>query len=183
MLRHLCNLSRKMVHQIAAEYANSHYDCSCSYFTRKYSISKSTFYNLLKKAIKEGIVSDRTAKLIAEKSSYNSYLKAGEPGKIRSEKYHRWLFQQRSTFLLSITQSRKLAEEYANSHLPKAEFCKSFLITTELFDRTLNRAIIECWISDDVFNMLKQKSFRIHGDSERIVSFWKRLEAKRLSRK
>ena len=99
MSRQLKDFSRAQLYKIAFLYATTDHDCSYRYFEKEYQISPSTFYSILRKAVVENIVPDSIVEKMANKSAYNSFLKAGVPARQRSEKYYRMLRLKRKEYI------------------------------------------------------------------------------------
>ena len=66
MARQVKDFSRAQLYKIAFRYATSEHDFSHSYFENECKISKSTFYNILQKAVVENIVSDNIVEKMAK---------------------------------------------------------------------------------------------------------------------
>ena len=174
MARQVKDFSRAQLYKIAFQYATSEHNFSHSYFENECQISKSTFYNILKKAVVENIVPDNIVEKMAKKAVYNSSLRAGTAGRQRSERYYSSLRQKRRVYMLPKKKAIDLTESYAESKLTKIEFCKRNYITPKLFDRTLLKAIIENWVSDDIFEKLQKKSIQKNSKRD-VTEFWEKL--------
>lgn len=85
MLKTVKDFSREQIHGIAWRYATSGFELSHRYYEGEYEISQSTFYNLLKKAVIENVVSDEIVEKMAKKSASNSLYSAGRKGQKNSE--------------------------------------------------------------------------------------------------
>lgn len=174
MTKQVKDFSRARLYTVAFRYATSEYDFSHSYFEREYEISKSTFYSILQKAVIENIVPDAIVEKMAKKAAYNSFLKAGKPGRQRSENYYRFLRQKRKVYMLPKEKAIDITVRYAESKLAKKEFCKRNYLTQTLFDRTLLKAIVGNWISDDIFEKLRRKSIQKNSKRD-VTEFWEKL--------
>lgn len=175
MQRTVKDFSRKELHDLAVRYANSDTEFSHSYYEKEFGVSKETFYNALKKAVVENIVDNATVKKMAKKAAYNSFCKAGTGGRKRSERYYEHLIQKRKIYMLPKKETVDLTTKYSESALTKEEFCMKNYITTSLFDRTLVKATADCWVSDEVFAALREKSLR-KSNKPQVIAFWETLE-------
>lgn len=178
MKRTAKDFSRKMICEIATAYANTKVQYSYRYFCEEYQISKSVFYKLLERAIVENIVGDATVERMSRKAAFNSAGKAGTGGAIRSNVHYRNLLSRRRTYTLEKEEAISWTEKYANDILDKKTFCMKNHITVRLLDTTILRAVMYNWVTDEIFDMLKQKSLRRKADTETLL-FWKELESLR----
>lgn len=169
------DFSRKQIWEIANSYANTGYEYSHDYYEREYKISKSTFYTILEKAVIEHIVNLDIVELMCKKAAYNSGVKAGEAGYERSIKHYDYLKKKRAQYRVSKKQAVHLTIKYSESKLLKNEFAKENYISTKMLDIIFKDAIINCWVSDEVVNKLKQKSLR-QDSSQRVLNFWFKIE-------
>jgi len=182
-MKRLTDFSRAQIEKIATEYAMSEPAYDHSPFELAYDISKSTFYNLLDKAIIESIVGEGIARKIGQKASMNSSVKAGRNAGIRSKIHNANLMKKRETFTFSKVEAKKVATKYAKSSLNKEAFCKSNCITKKLFDNALVRAIAECWIDDKTYEAIKSKALRNNGNSSSTCELFRKLDEMRNNHK
>ena len=168
------NFSRKKIWEIATEYANTVDAYSRDYYSREYGISYSTFYTLLERAVIESIVDEETVQNMARKAGNNAAGKAGEGARRRSEKHYEYLLLKRNMYILPKTEAMEYTIKYAYSAYDKRIFCKENYIGTKLFNRTVYKAVLENWVSDEVVIKLKEKSLQ-KNNSEKVLAFWERL--------
>lgn len=168
------NFSRKQIWEIATKYANTNCAYSRDYFSREYDINYSTFYKLLERAVIESIVDEATILRMADKAAHNSDNKAGEGARKRSQKHYEYLILKRKVYILPKKEAINLTTNYANSVLAKPAFLRNNFMDAKLFDRTLYKAILENWVSDEVVEKLKTKSLR-YDSSEKVIAFWDQL--------
>ena len=169
------DFSRKKIAEIATQYAQTNFAYSHDYFSREYGISKATFYTVLEKAVIENIVDDKTVELMAKKAAYNSQTKAEEAGKQRSRKHYDYLTLKRHQYMPSKEQAIIWTTEYARCKYNKNDFTTKNFITNALLNRVIYKAIVENWVTDDVVNLLKEKSLG-KDNSEKVIEFWKNIE-------
>lgn len=176
------DFSRNDIYKIATDYANTSAEYSYQYFCREYEISKGTFYTVLEKAVIENIVDSNTVIAMAKKAKSNSENKAGKRCGNRSQKHYEYLIQKRRIYMLGKKESVEWTEKYAQSNLDKLGFCSKNHITRQLLDRTILKATIDNWISDEIFNLLKQKSLK-KNSTAKVLEFWEKLESFRQGNK
>ena len=169
------NLSRKTIAEIATRYAQTNFLYSHEYFSREYEISKSTFYATLEKAVVENIVDDKIVEQMAQKAAYNSKVKAGEAGKHRSRKHYERLLLKRRQYMPSKEQAIIWTNEYAKFQYHKKDFATKNFITIALLNKVIHKSIVENWITDDVVELLKNKSLS-KENSEKVTKFWENIE-------
>lgn len=167
--------SRKMIFIIATEYAETDAERSYQYFCQRYNISKSTFYAILERAVVENIVQDETVEKMAAKAGFNSGEKAGKGARKRSNKHYAKLQQRREEFVLPKKASIEYVSNYAKSAQNNKEFARRNYISLKLLNRTILKAIVNSWISEDVFYLLKAKSCKEYGTAK-VHEFWEQLE-------
>lgn len=168
--------SRSEVWEIATRYATSKY--SHTNFEEEYQSSRSSFYTVLDRAAIENIVDAETVTAMEERAKYNAEVKAGIPGAIRSEKHYSYLRKKRKEYMLPKEKAIEMAITYAESLYSKKLFCRRFHITEQLLDRTLYKAIVDNWVSDEVVKQLKAKSLKLNG-GESTIKFWEQLKTYR----
>jgi hypothetical protein len=168
------DFSRRMIYKIAAEYAATSGDYSYRYFCKEYSISKSTFYKILEKAIIESIVPISIANNMANKAKYNSEQKAGKGGRGRSHNHYEYLKKKRATYMLPKSKAIEFVVKYARCDIPKEKFAEKYYIEKGLLNRTILKAIIENWVSDGVVKDLREKSLKYHP-GENTIQFWEQV--------
>lgn len=168
--------SRNEVWEIATRYATSKY--SHTDFEVAYQSSRSSFYTVLDRAVIENIVDAETVIAMEERAKYNSEVKAGKPGAIRSEKHYAFLRKKRKEYMLPKEKAIEMTITYAESLYSKKLFCRRIHISERLLDRTLYKAIVDNWVSDEVVNLLKAKSLKLNGD-ESTIKFWEQLKTYR----
>ena len=179
------SFSRKQIFQIAKAYALSDY--SHVHFEKEFHCSSHTFYKLLHLAVEQCIVDDRLAQKIMEKASENSRKKmleksgskeAADCAAARVRKSWQKEIKQRRFFTFTKKDTQKIVTQYATNSLSKNEFCKRNYISPVLFDRTLKKAIINSWISDELVAKLLLKAEQFHGKCK-ADSFFQALIQKR----
>jgi len=168
--------SRKEVWEVATRYATSKY--SHNDFEEEYQSSRSSFYTVLDRAVIENIVDSDTVGLMEARAKYNSEVKAGKPGEIRSEKHYSYLKKKRKEYMLSKEEAIKITITYAESPYSKKQFCRRIHISEQLLDRTIYKSIIDNWVSDEVVMLLKVKSLKLNG-GEATIKFWEQLKSYR----
>lgn len=171
------DFSRKQIHAIAEKYACYGMEYSHKYFSREYKITEKTFYNLLEKAVIEGIVSDSTVEKMKQKAMSNAYKAAGENARIRSSKHYNYLICKRKEYRLNKKKTIELVTKYANLPLRKDEFAKENFITISLLNRTIRESIVQNLVSDKIVEKLKEKSLnKFQGkELEKVQRFWKKI--------
>lgn len=132
-------------------------------------------YSLLEKAVIENVVDNSIVELMAAKAAYNSSIKAGGAGRIRSEKHYTYLKQRREQYMLTKEQAIDFTSEYAKSDLSKEDFCRSKFLTIALLNRTISKAIIESWVSDNIVDVLKEKSLK-KSSTKKVLDFLEKIE-------
>lgn len=168
------DFSQKEIWEIATHYANTDFSYSHEYFSKEYDISQDVFYNLLEKAVSKCIVSDYIVKKMAIKAATNAKSKAGEAGEGRSRRHYENLIKKRKSYMLPKETAINLTISYANCVTTREKFLRSNFIDKRLFERTLLKAIIENWVSDEVVTQIKEKSLRTH-DEEKTIKFWDKI--------
>lgn len=169
------DLSRKKIAEIATQYAQTNFAYSHDYFSREYAISKGTFYTALEKAVIENIVDDKTVEQMAAKAAYNSQVKAAEAGKQRSKKHYDYLLLKRRQYMPSKEQAIIWTTEYANCKYHKNDFATKNFITVALLNRVIYKAIVDSWVTDDIVELLKEKSLS-KEQSQKVIKFWENIE-------
>lgn len=176
------DFSRYEIWCIATSYANTNSANSHEIFEKEYEISTGTFYTLLEKAVVENIVDNETVLKMEEKARNNSEAKAGSAGAIRSERHYNFLKEKSKQYMLVKQDAISITKKYAESILYKKAFCKANYITEQLLDRTILKAIIDNWISDETVDKLKAKSLR-QNNGEYVLKFWEKVEKIRENKK
>ena len=176
------DFSRYEIWCIATSYANTNSANYHEELERKYEISSGTFYNLLEKAVVENVVDIETVLKMEEKAKYNSKVKAGVAGEIRSEKHYDCLKKKRKDYMLPKQDAINITKKYAESNLYKKDFCQENHITERLLDRIILKTIIESWITDELVEKLKTKSLR-QNSSEAVLKFWEQTKKFRENKK
>ena len=182
-MKRLKDFSRAQIKKIATEYAETDLQYTHSYFETEYEMSESTFFNMLDKAIIESIVDSEIAIKIGEKAAKNSEEKAGEYAAKRGRKHNSHLMMKREIFKFSKTEAKKIAVRYAKSPLSKKEFCKQNAIEVHLFDDALVRTISENRISDDIYQLIKEKALKNHNNSPKACELFQKLDTMRNNHK
>lgn len=166
--------SRTEIWEIATRYANTGLAYSHEFFEKEYTISRSTFYAILEKAVIESCVDMNIVKKMTIKASSNSEKKAGIAGKKRSEKHYEELIHQRARYMLPKKDAINWTIKYAETNLPKEAFSARYHIDKKLLERTIHKAVLENWVSDEMVEMIKTKSMR-NNHGEGVKEFWKEL--------
>ncbi len=158
-MRVLKDFSRIEIKQIAEEYANE--PVSHSYFSKKYNISRSTFYNILNKSIIEHIVSYDTAIKMKNRAISNTEnkLKTNIGASKISLHYDR-IISKRDSFIFSKNTRVKIIRNFANRdpQISKTEFCKINVIDNKLLDKMIIQAIVYNEISKKLYKKIKNNS-------------------------
>lgn len=180
MERKVKDFSRSEINKIAVHYATTSCDFSALYYTRLYNISESTFYSLIGKAIKEHIVSEQIAKMIALKSARNSERHGGDGGKERSKARYRRLMEQREVFEFSRDNREYYTIEYANSDyaVDMKAFAGIHYMSRVLLQRTLVSAVVDNIVSDEIVEKLRQKALQ-HNPAWHVERLFRELKRKR----
>ena len=175
-MKKLNNFSRKKMYEIATFYANN--EVTRSYFMKKYDISSSTFYSILKKSIIEHIVDLETVHKIKIRSLENTLNQCKDLSKKSNSNYYYALIDKRNNFLFSKTSRIKLIKDFVNrdKNISKSIFCKSYYIDVELFDKVLIQAIIYSEISNKLYLKLKNDSLFYYNNSVKVSDFFSNLE-------
>ena len=184
MKRKLESFSRREIYGIAKDYATTTCEVSAEHYCEVYQISASTFYNLIGKAIREHIVSEQIAGMIAEKSASNSERHGGGGGKYRSHSRYVRLMEQRRAFNFSRKEKKRYAVEYANSDdtIDMRAFAREKYMSVGLLQRTLVSAVVDNIVSDEVVEQLYQKALR-HNPEESVNRFFNSLRVRRQGNK
>ena len=172
--------TRRMIWELAKEYADSPAECSRTYFCKKEGISQGTFYKLLHAAIEEWIVDEDIARRIARKSELNAGLGSeSEAGARQSRHAYDESFKKRENYEISRSTAKKYAIMYAYSQFPQSYFKRAELMPTRFFNALLKKAIIEGIVSDEVVNALKIKALRNNDSTSSVYDFFADLEQQR----
>lgn len=183
------DFSRKEIHGIAMLYSDGLY--TYHDFCDQYNASQNTFYSILSRAVVEWIVSDDVADRIKHVSAANSVLKVeviSKNGKKASNAGQRGLqawdkrFIKREHFQFPKSEAKKIAEDYAESPLPKYDFARESYMPVRLLSQTLKRAIIFNWVSDSLVEALESKAL-CYNDKEKVTKFFDSLWAIRKENK
>ncbi len=179
MARQIKDFNRRMILELAKEYANSSAEFSRSFFCKKEDISQGTFYRILHKAIEEWIVDEETARKIAWKSEQNaSQGSESKAGGIQSRHAYEESFRKRDEFDISRSTAKKYAEMYAYSDLLQTPFKISEVMPTPFFNALMKKAIVENIVSDEIVKKLKIKAMR-SNNSTIAYNFFEELEEQR----
>lgn len=173
--RNLKALSRHEIKVIAEDYANSSVTKTGEFFAERYDITVSTFYNVLKKAITESIVSERTARLIANKAAENTERHGGSGARRRTLDMYDVLIASRKNYRLNRDEAKKWTKKYINSNLFIEAFSREYYIDVYLLKRALKDAVINGWINDEEVNLLKEKT-KLQKEENVEEAFAKMLE-------
>ncbi len=180
MSKRFNDYSRRMIWELANEYADSPAECSRTYFCKKEGISQGTFYKLLHVAIEEWIVDEDTARRIARKSELNAaHGSESEAGALQSRHAYDESFKKREKYEISRSTVKRYATMYAYSQFPQSYFKKAELMPTPFFNALLKKAIIEGIVSDEVVRELKLKALRNNGSVSSVYDFFSDLEQQR----
>ena len=180
MERKVKDFSRSEINKIAVHYATTSCDFSALYYAMLYNTSESTFYSLIGKAIKEHIVSEQIAKMIAAKSARNSERHGGDGGKERSKARYRRLMEQRKVFEFSRDTREYYAIEYANSDnaVDMKVFAGIHYMSRVLLQRTLVSAVVDNIVGDEVVEKLRQKALQ-HNPAWHVERLFRELKRRR----
>lgn len=173
--RTLKDLSRHEIKVIAEDYAYSSVTKTGEFFAERYDITLSTFYNLLKKAITESIVSETTAKAIANKAAENTERHGGSGARRRTLDMYNSLIASRKSFRLNRSEAKKWTKIYIESELFIEAFSRHYYIDSVLLKRALKDSVINGWITDEEVNLLKEKT-KLSKDDNVEEAFAKMLE-------
>lgn len=178
MKRTIKDFSRKQIKRIAEDYARTENMKSGAHYCELCDVSESTFHNILKKAIVESVVSEETGRRIARKSAENTSRHGGKPAYIRTMNAYEKYFEQRKSFEFPRDKKIFYATEYANSSMNSLEFRMEHCIEKRLFDNTLESAIVQGLVNDDIVNILEQKAIEFN-DSCSTRTLYRTLREKR----
>ena len=178
MTRKLKDFSREQIYKIASEYATSPNHITAYYFCRAYNIKEGVFYNILKKAVIESIVSIDYVGYMKEKSAYNAYHHAENDGMHLSENNYDFYLEKRRTFHFNNKLTKQYAENYAKSPLSLKEFAKVNYMSPKLLESTLQRAIEENLVKEDTVIVLRLKALKWNA-SDRVNPFFDKMLEKR----
>lgn len=156
--RKLKDLSRREMSIIAEEYASSSCFYSGEYFTKKYRISSSTFYNILHKVILESIVRESIAQRIAAKAASNNERHGGEAAKQRTIDMYRELIEKSKTYRLGREDAKKWALNYLESPHDIDYFAQMNYLKPILLKRALYDVIVNSWLNDELVSRLYEKT-------------------------
>lgn len=180
--------TRKEIHRIATAYSTGKYTYY-DFLDEHPGCLKSTFYDIISKAVVESIVSDSTMEAIEIMAVANSSNKMEDISKKfanevahRGRKCNAIRRVKRNSYIPPKSTAVKWIDEYLSTQDSKVEFCKSHYMTTKLFDRTLKNAIIKSWIRLDVVERLRQKAYHFYDEQkvnktfDALVSMRKQLK-------
>lgn len=155
----LKDFSRMEIKQIAEEYANE--PVSQSYFTKKYNISRSTFYDILNKAVIEHIVSYDTVINMKNRAILNVENKFEKTiGTSKILLHYGRIISKRDSFIFSKNKRVKILRDFANRDpkISKTKFCEINFIDTKLLDKMIIQAIAYNEISEKTYKKIKYNS-------------------------
>ena len=157
MKRKIKDLTRQEMYMIAKNYAYTSDSKSGEYFSEKYNISQSTFYNILHKVVAESIVSVEIARCIKEKAASNAERHAGVHARERINGVYNALIRSRDDYHLTKEEAKKWVRKYIESELDIDSFAIQNYLKAFLLKRALNDAIVYLWIKDEEIEKLKEK--------------------------
>jgi len=172
--------SRGEVWDVATKYARTKY--SHIDFEREYNSSRSSFYTVLDRAVIENIVDTQTVEAMESKAEYNARSKAGEAGAGSTQKHYKYLKKKRKDYILPKEDTITITEMYAKSVYNKAAFSREYYISEQLLNRSIKKAVIENWISDEIVDQLKAKSI-YQNPGASTIRFWEELKFFRENKK
>lgn len=175
------SFTRQEIKDIAEEYARN--DVSRSYFSEKYFISETTFYNMLDKAIIEHIVSFDMALRMKKRAISNKKKRLNTTSKgIKStENHYHTLFEKRKAFLFTKKERVRILTEFANRNLKesKVAFCEANIFDLELLEKLLIKSIVYDELPKKVYSKILDNSLISGIDNSRVFEFFKILELKK----
>lgn len=166
------DFSRKEIHRIATAYSTGKYTY-IDFLDEYPGCSRSTFYDIISKAVVESIVSDATMEAIEVVAVNNSHDRMENISEqfandvaCRGRKCNSNRRKRRESYIKSYIPQKHTAIEWINECIATQgsiiEFCKSHYIPVQLFNRAFKNAIIKYWIRLDVIEQLRQKAYRFY---------------------
>jgi hypothetical protein len=181
MSKTLNDFSREKIYKICDEYAHSSNSISADYFCDQYGFKEGVFYGILKKGIKAQVIPDEWIPLIMKKSAENAYYHANEAGSNASERNYKWCIQKRKTFQFNNKETAMYAIDYACSPLSAEEYAKLNYMPKKLLNQTLQRAIEDNLIKDEIVFTMRIKALKFHP-KENVDLHFNRMWEKRLEK-
>lgn len=182
----LADFSRRQIGKIAVEYANSSNELSGRYFCNAYGMSRSVFYHMLKKAIRESIVSEKDAIAIANKAAINCAMHGGEGARVRTLNVYRSCIKERELFTFNMEESQKYMLMFAAYKGSEQDFLSKNCIDRALLERIISRSLINGWVDDNIMVVVMRRYNLCFGDKPNALNFHdlyeKRREQERLLR-
>ena len=169
--------SREENAEMAYSYADPRNAFSHSDYEKQKGITRSTFYTLMEWAVRKCMVSFETADQMKEKAIYNAQKKVGEIAGDRERNHYERLKEESKTFELPEEEAIAIIEQYAISGENRKRFCRRKYISTELFNRIMKKYIITYRVSDNLYEIIKQKSMKLYGD--KAIAFWQAADEAR----
>lgn len=164
--RHL--LSNEIIRKMITEYANSEYDLAQTHFSKKYDISKSTFYKARDFAIICCLVDKTTCKKIKKKTLAN--YKANNPKNTsnRSNSNFTCLYDERENFLKTFSDDeiRDIAFKYAEG-LSIKNIASAYDIGEFGIKLLLRKGIVSLIVDGDITKSIK---YRVGNDLDKILN-------------
>ena len=177
----------KFCNKIATEYATSEGAFSRSYFVKEYEISASCFYKILSTAVVNSLVTLELVFKMEEKACKNQKAHAEEAGH-SSRIHYAKLRQKRKEHTekmianYSDEEIKVIAKKFGSSpEISKQKLAKELKIPVAVFDRLLEKAIIQSIIDDNIFEKIKIRSMKnLDGEKKRKAQkYFCELEEKR----
>lgn len=178
------DVPRGEIYKIALQYADSEDVISATYFCEEYDITESVFRGIIARAVIESVVTEEYAKRISEKAGRNAERHGGAGAQLRSVKYHQYLMNRRKSFQFSKAKKIEIVTQYANSegYIDLHIFSAINAICIPLLNRTIQSAIVDGLVSDEIIELLKRKALQ-RNDSSRVEKFFEQLIEERTAKK
>lgn len=178
-MKKIKDFNKKQIKEIALFYAKN--PVTRSYFIKKYNISASTFYLILKKAIIEHIVDNDTCRGI-EKRALKNIKEHEETQNIDNHiLYYDKIFLERQSYIGTKKYRYSLMKDFINRdmRISKKDFCKEKFIDIELLDKIIVHCILKSEISDRLYEKLKSNTLISCSYNQNTIMFFYRLDTLR----
>ena len=179
MSKTLKDFSREKIYRVCDQYIHSPNDISAAYFCRELDCNEGVFYNILHMGVKAQIIPDEWIPLLIKKSSDNSYLHGDEGGRQLSIRSYEWCIEKRKNFQFNNKETAKYAIDYACSPLSAAEYARQNYMPKKLLCKTLQRAIVDNLVKEDIVITMRIKALKFHPEENVILFFNKMMERRK----
>jgi len=173
------DFSRREIYKFVTLYCFSPLTFSLEECAKFYKISKWMAKQLIYTSISECIVEDNVVEILSQKAYQSAcehaYKKGIPNAPISTQVKYEKLKKARKSFNFSDEQAIEIALLYAVSPLSKHHFCEENGLTKTLFDRTIQRVIIENLVSDDIVYDLEDKSLNSSSNSVAVTALFEKL--------